>query len=177
MRQDFFTYQPQFKLLIAGNHKPTLRGVDEALRRRFHLIPFAVTIPAPERDADLAEKLKSEWGGILAWAIEGCLQWQRIGLAPPPAVTGATAEYLDSEDSYRRLARRADAQGRVGRGRDLGSLRRLGIMGEGSGGRSGVGEKIRPGVGGEGAPRGEKQRDPPQRDHRTRARGRGAFTF
>ena len=99
MRQDFFTYQPQFKLLIAGNHRPVLRGVDEAIRRLFHLIAFAITIPPAERDESLPEKLKSEWAGILAWAIEGCLEWQRIGLSPPPAVTGATDEYLAAEDS------------------------------------------------------------------------------
>jgi putative DNA primase/helicase len=58
MRQDFFQYRPAFKLVIAGNHKPSLRSVDEAIRRRFHLVPFAVTIPPEERDADLAEKLR-----------------------------------------------------------------------------------------------------------------------
>ena len=100
MRQDFFTFTPQFKLLIAGNHKPGLRNVDEAMRRRFHLIPFTVTIPATERDPALPEKLKSEWPGILKWAIHGCLDWQRVGLDPPPAVTRATAEYLDDEDSF-----------------------------------------------------------------------------
>src|SRR5262249_42358551 len=45
MRQDFFEYIPQFTLIIMGNHKPGLRSVDEAIRRRFHLIPFTVTIP------------------------------------------------------------------------------------------------------------------------------------
>ena len=54
MRQDFFEYIPQFKLIIAGNHKPGLRSVDEAIRRRFHLIPFTVTIPPEERDPELA---------------------------------------------------------------------------------------------------------------------------
>jgi putative DNA primase/helicase len=100
MRQDFFTFVPQFKLVIAGNHKPGLRNVDEAIRRRLHLIPFTVTIPAAERDPDLPEKLKAEWPGILAWAIKGCLEWQRLGLAPPPAVTDATAEYMEAEDSF-----------------------------------------------------------------------------
>ncbi len=99
MRQDFFTFTPSFKLFIAGNHKPVLRGVDEALRRRFNLIPFAVTIPVSERDSELPEKLKAEWPGILQWAIEGCLDWQTRGLAPPPAVTAATDDYLDAEDS------------------------------------------------------------------------------
>jgi putative DNA primase/helicase len=99
MRQDNFTYMPQFKPFIAGNHKPGLRGVDEAIRARLHMIPFTVTIPKPERDRELPEKLKAEWPGILAWAIEGCLKWQRIGLAPPEAVTSATEHYLDAEDS------------------------------------------------------------------------------
>jgi putative DNA primase/helicase len=67
MRQDFFHFTPTFKLMIAGNHKPRLRSVDEAMRRRFHLIPFAVTIPSEKRDKDLAEKLKTEWPAILRW--------------------------------------------------------------------------------------------------------------
>lgn len=99
MRQDFFEYRPQFKLLISGNHKPGLRSVDEAIRRRFHLVPFAVAIPENERDPELTEKLRSEWPGILAWAIRGCLRWQRGRLAPPPAVTAATAAYLEGEDA------------------------------------------------------------------------------
>ena len=99
MRQDFFEYRPAFKLVIAGNHKPSLRSVDEAIRRRFHLIPFAVTIPPEKRDAELTEKLKAEWPGILAWMIEGALQWQRKGLRPPNAILDATAAYLESEDA------------------------------------------------------------------------------
>jgi putative DNA primase/helicase len=99
MRQDFFEFTPQFKLFIAGNHRPGLRSVDEAIRRRFHLIPFAVTIPTEERDSELTEKLKAEWPGILAWIIKGCLEWQSEGLAAPKAVTAATAEYLNSEDA------------------------------------------------------------------------------
>ncbi len=99
MRQDFFTFIPQFKLLIAGNHRPGLRNVDEAIRRRFNLIPFAVKIPAAERDHDLPEKLKAEWPGILKWAIAGCVDWQVHGLAQPKAVQDATAEYLEAEDA------------------------------------------------------------------------------
>jgi putative DNA primase/helicase len=99
MNQDFFEYRPQFKLMISGNHRPKLRTVDEAIRRRLHLVPFTVTIPVQERDLDLSTKLISEWPGILAWMIEGCVQWQRIGLAPPAAVTHATETYLASEDA------------------------------------------------------------------------------
>jgi putative DNA primase/helicase len=99
MRQDYFEFLPQFKLAIAGNHKPGLRSVDEAIRRRFHLVPFTVTIPPEERDPELAEKLKTEWPGILGWMIEGCLDWQRDGLSPPEAVRAATTEYLIGEDA------------------------------------------------------------------------------
>jgi putative DNA primase/helicase len=99
MRQDFFEYAPQFKLVIAGNHKPGLRSVDEAIRRRFNLIPFTITIPPAERDENLSDKLKTELPGILAWMIQGCLEWQRQGFAPPEAVTSATAAYLEAEDA------------------------------------------------------------------------------
>jgi putative DNA primase/helicase len=72
-----FEFTPQFKLLIAGNHKPGLRTVDEAMRRRLNLLPFTVTIPASERDVKLTEKLRSKWGGILKWMIDGCSAYQR----------------------------------------------------------------------------------------------------
>ncbi len=100
MRQDFFTFKPTFKICIVGNHKPSLRTIDEAIRRRFHLIPFNVTIPASERDQKLAEKLKAEWSGILAWAVQGCLEWRKVGLNPPKAVREATDDYLAAEDSF-----------------------------------------------------------------------------
>jgi putative DNA primase/helicase len=99
MRQDFFQFVPQFKLIIAGNHKPGLRSVDEAIRRRFHLLPFTITIPPDERDQEFPEKLKVELPGILAWMIDGCRAWQQQGLAPPEVVTEATAAYLEGEDA------------------------------------------------------------------------------
>jgi putative DNA primase/helicase len=98
MRQDFFEFVPSFKLIIAGNHKPGLRSVDEAIRRRFHLIPFSVTIPPAERDRTYSEKLRAEWPGILSWMIQGCLEWQASGLQPPEVVKAATASYLEAED-------------------------------------------------------------------------------
>lgn len=98
MRQDFFTFSPEFKLIVAGNHKPGLRSVDAAIRRRFHLIPFVANIPAEERDMDLPDKLRAEWPGILSWAISGCIEWQSDGLRPPQSVTDATDEYLANED-------------------------------------------------------------------------------
>jgi putative DNA primase/helicase len=99
MRQDFFDFEPTFKLFITGNHKPNLNTVDEAMRRRFLLVPFTVTIPEAERDLRLAEKLIAEWPAILRWAVDGCLEWQKVGLAPPTAVQEATQKYFEAEDS------------------------------------------------------------------------------
>jgi putative DNA primase/helicase len=99
MRQDFFKFVPQFKLVFAGNHKPGLRSVDEAIRRRFNLIPFTVTISKNERDKKLGDKLQKELPGILAWIIEGTNAWRRFGLCPPRVVTEATAKYLEAEDA------------------------------------------------------------------------------
>lgn len=99
MRQDFFQYTPQFKLFLAGNHKPRLTNVDEAIERRFRLIPFTVTVPKEERDPDLFSKLKAEWPQILQWAIDGCMLWQTEGLEPPEAVASATKGYLNQEDA------------------------------------------------------------------------------
>ena len=101
MRQDFFEFIPKFKLIFAGNHKPSLRTVDEAMRRRMHIVPWIVTIPADQRDPMLGDKLKAEYPAILQWMIQGCLKWQQQGLNPPEAVLRATEEYLEEEDSLR----------------------------------------------------------------------------
>jgi P4 family phage/plasmid primase-like protien len=99
MRQDFFDFVPACKLFICGNHKPRLTGVDEAMRRRLLIVPFTVQIPPAERDTDLTHKLEAEWPAILRWCVDGCLEWQRIGLTPPDCVTEATADYFDNEDT------------------------------------------------------------------------------
>jgi putative DNA primase/helicase len=99
MRQNFFDFTPQFKLFICGNHKPQLRGIDEAMRRRLLLVPFTVKIPVAERDKDLPDKLKAEWPAILRWMVDGCLEWQRIRLAPPKSVLDATDEYFSEQDT------------------------------------------------------------------------------
>jgi P4 family phage/plasmid primase-like protien len=98
MYQDHFEFRPQFKLIVAGNHRPTFANVGEAMRRRLHLVPFTVTIPAEKRDRHLADKLRAEADGILGWMVEGCLDWQRSGLAPPSSVLEAAEEYFASED-------------------------------------------------------------------------------
>ena len=102
MRQDFFEFIPQFKLLIVGNHKPSIRNVDEAMRRRLHMVPFTITIPPAKRDQRLQERLLTEKDGVLAWALEGCLAWQKEGLRPPAAVMAATEDYFEAEDALGR---------------------------------------------------------------------------
>ena len=112
MRQDFFEYQPQFKFLIAGNHKPSLRSIEEAIRRRLHLIPFNVTVPPGDRDPELAEKLKEEWPRILTWMIAGCLEWHWAGPAPPeavrdsyPIISNTEAIHIITGEGFRKLKR------------------------------------------------------------------------
>ncbi|MDC7707230.1 phage/plasmid primase, P4 family [Vogesella indigofera] len=103
MRQDFFEFFPQFKLFVAGNHKPAIRNIDEAMKRRLHLIPFTITVPPERRDKHLQQKLLAERDGILAWAVQGCLDWQRLGrLDPPQQVVDATEEYFEAEDALGR---------------------------------------------------------------------------
>jgi putative DNA primase/helicase len=97
MRQDFFEFTPKFKLTISGNHQPALRNVDAAARRRFNLAPFIHRPASP--DPYLGEKLKAEWPAILRWMIEGCLEWQNIGLQPPEVVKFATEEYFAAQDT------------------------------------------------------------------------------
>ena len=100
MRQDDFEYTPRFKLFFSGNHKPGLRSVGEAMRRRVNMIPFAVVIPKDERDPHFGDRLEDEWPGVLQWMIDGCLDWQERGLAPPEAVTQATDDYFTAQDSF-----------------------------------------------------------------------------
>src|SRR5262249_40024266 len=101
MRGDFFTYVPNFKLVLAGNHKPVLQSVGLAMRRRVNLVPFTVTIPEERQDPHLTEKLVAELQGILQWAIDGCLEWQEHGLAAPRCVVEATDKYFAEQNVVR----------------------------------------------------------------------------
>jgi putative DNA primase/helicase len=100
MRQDFFTYMPQFKLTIIGNHKPTLNNVDAAARRRFNIVPFTRKPSAPDRQ--LGEKLMAEAPAILQWMIEGCLDWQKNELIRAACVIEATEEYFSDQEVFPR---------------------------------------------------------------------------
>jgi putative DNA primase/helicase len=112
MRGDFFEFTPAFKLVMVGNHRPVIRNPDDAMRRRLHLLPLTFR---PERpDPDLARRLREELGGILAWAVEGCLAWQREGLGMAPIVRAATADYFAEQDLLAQwLAERCERDGRA----------------------------------------------------------------
>lgn len=95
---EFFSFTPSFKIFIACNHKPDVRGQDLAIWRRIHLVPFDVTIPLDRVDPNLVGKLVAEGPGILAWMVEGFKAWQQDGLRPPEAVIAATEQYKHESD-------------------------------------------------------------------------------
>jgi putative DNA primase/helicase len=96
MHRDHFTYYPQFKLMLAANHKPRLPTVNDAARRRYNIVPFLHKPKKP--DQSLPDKLRAEYPAILRWAIEGCLDWQANGLIKPSVVSKATADYFEEQD-------------------------------------------------------------------------------
>lgn len=98
LHAEFFEFKPQCKIWLATNHRPPVRGTDKAIWDRIKLIPFDVTIPEPEQDKRLGEKLKAELPGILAWAVGGCLDWQENGLGVSSEVKRATESYRHEMD-------------------------------------------------------------------------------
>jgi putative DNA primase/helicase len=97
--ENFFEFRPVHTLWLAANHKPVVRGTDHAIWRRIKLVPFNVTFDDERKDPTLPQKLREELPGILNWAVKGCLDWQRGGLAEPDAVRMATAEYRSEMDT------------------------------------------------------------------------------
>lgn len=97
--QENFEFMPQLKIWLAANHKPVIRGTDHAMWRRIRLVPFDVKFEGEQQDKDLPEKLKAELPGILAWAVRGCLAWQKDGLPLPETVKVATDGYQAEMDT------------------------------------------------------------------------------
>ena len=89
MREDHWEFIPTHKLFMAGNHKPTVRGADEGIWRRIRLVPWLVQITEKEKDVNLKKRLLKELPGILRWAVQGCLAWQKRGLDMPDIVPGS----------------------------------------------------------------------------------------
>jgi putative DNA primase/helicase len=121
LHQEYFDFKPQFKLFLAANHKPEIKGTDLGIWRRVRLVPFEVTIPDKDKDKNLSKKLLEEAEGILAWLVEGCLEWQREGLGEPQIVRDATQAYQTEMDIAAqflkdncRLQKPAPGQGKKG---------------------------------------------------------------
>jgi len=95
-----FEFTPVFKLWLSGNHMPVVRGGDDGIWRRIALVKFGVTIPPEQQDRKLLEKLRAELPGILNWAVEGCIAWQRDGLAVPASVRKDTEQYRSDMDLF-----------------------------------------------------------------------------
>lgn len=101
LHREWFTYQPAFKLWVAGNHRPRIRGGDDGIWDRIRLVPCIVRIRGSAlEDKTMQRRLFAELPGVLAWAIEGCLRWQRDGLGTPPKVSDATRAYREAQDTY-----------------------------------------------------------------------------
>jgi putative DNA primase/helicase len=103
LHREFFEFTPAFKLWMYGNHKPVIRGYDYGIWRRIRLVPFTETIPEPERDPQLKDKLRAELPGILAWAARGCQEWLQRGLGVPEEVRAATQAYQSEMDVLARF--------------------------------------------------------------------------
>lgn len=96
-----FEFRSNAKICIYGNHQPHVRSIDEAFRRRLHIIPMPHHVPPERQDKGLEEKLRAEAGKILSWMIAGCLEWHAIGGLPIPAViVKAVDEYAAMQDSF-----------------------------------------------------------------------------
>lgn len=99
LNQDFFEFKPQFKLALAFNNKPSVRGQDDGIWRRLIMVPFEVVIPPEKRDRELPEKLRAEADAILGWLIDGAAIWLEEGLRPPQVIMDATQEYRVENDA------------------------------------------------------------------------------
>ncbi len=98
MRQDFFQFAMSQKHVVIGNFKPRLRGGDPAMARRMLLIPFNAKFEGAARDLTILDKLKAEGAAIMAWAVQGAIDWHGDGLHIPASVRSASAEYMGDHD-------------------------------------------------------------------------------
>lgn len=98
LHQENFEFEAKFKIWLATNHRPIVRGTDDGIWRRLVVIPFDVQIPEHKVDKDLKYKLMREAPAILDWMLEGCLIWQRQGLAQPKRIKDSVQEYRQDMD-------------------------------------------------------------------------------
>lgn len=104
LHQEYFDFQPTHRIILRGNHKPTINGTDDGIWRRLRLVPFAVQIPAEKRNPRLTEELSEELPGILQWALGGLREWHAFdSLRPPETVLHAVSEYRSESDTLGRF--------------------------------------------------------------------------
>jgi putative DNA primase/helicase len=102
--RETFEFQPRFKLWLAANTRPRVSADDTAMWRRILQVPFVQVIPEAERDERIKIALRTDpdvQSAILAWGVQGCLEWQRDGLNVPQSVLDYTAEYRAENDPLR----------------------------------------------------------------------------
>jgi putative DNA primase/helicase len=95
---EYFNFVPTFKIFMATNHKPVIKGTDHGIWRRIKLIPFTTRIPDEKQDKELEDKLKAEASGILNWLLEGMLRWKKERLQIPKSIQNATEDYRGEMD-------------------------------------------------------------------------------
>jgi putative DNA primase/helicase len=117
MRENFFQFSPTHKLILCSNHKPQVRGTDHGTWRRLRLVPFTARFwnpdvpPAPGETRSehlravkgMKDQLLAEAPGILAWAVQGCIDWQANGMGCPEKVAAATSTYRQEENLLSRF--------------------------------------------------------------------------
>lgn len=94
-----FSYKPDFKIWMSTNNKPIIRGKDFGIWRRIIPIPFLRKFTAKEKDKKMPIKLKEEIPKILAWCIEGYLEYQEKGeIVMPKCLEDERVAYKEQMD-------------------------------------------------------------------------------
>ncbi|MBP0438437.1 phage/plasmid primase, P4 family [Tianweitania sediminis] len=107
LHKDFFEVDPQFKIILSGNHKPRIDDDSDGIWRRVILVPWMIQIPKAEVDPLLPQKLRKEVAGVFAWMVEGALDYLNYGLEVPKAVRDASQEYREESDPIGTFIRQA----------------------------------------------------------------------
>lgn len=102
--KEFFEHTITYKIFILANHKPVIKDTTYAMWRRIRVIPFDYTVPKKKLDPTLKNKIiAEELPGILAWAVEGCIKYQREGLIPPKKVVKASEMFRKESNQLARF--------------------------------------------------------------------------
>ena len=96
--QEEFSYIPTYKVWLVTNPKPRIVGTTEAIWDKIHFVAWRRYYRPEERDQQLQEKLDAQASGVLNWLVEGCLEWQKKGLALPDSMREDTVQYRHEQD-------------------------------------------------------------------------------